>query len=358
MKASTLLRGRSIALTGAVLLAAALSAPTPTAAQQGGGGQADAVAANHPYLADLLDAFDASHGLIYGAVLGEDGGSAQRTDQQLYQRLVRDVLANPRWSAEISAGAPSEGDAGVPSTVPDRVLESLERGNAFHRELLAIYADPDARSPFREVQALVADYRSEAETAFLSDPKDLRIIADRSASGAFRESYPNLHGLMWAHRWLQLAAFEPLIRYQAPERRRAGVMAVMARFWSMLENPPESFPTEMPMAPTIAPSLVAFHPDAAAILDNANMYHDVVANTLVSRGEDPSGSLVAALNRFQDSDYMWTSWYNWNRMAILHGVGNQGGWATDIIPDPRHTDIEMEHEGGHMVIPGMPTEME
>lgn len=357
MKASTLLRGRSLALMGAALFATALSAPTPTAAQQASG-DADAVTANHPYLADLLDAFDASHGLIYGAVLGEDGGSAQRTDQQLYQRLVRDVLANPSWSTEMTSEAPSEGGGAVPNAVPERVLEALDRANTFHRELLAIYADPDARAPFREVQALVAEYGSQPETAFLSDPKDLGIIADRSAEGAFQERYPNLHGLMWAHRWLQLASFEPLIRYQTPEQRRAGVMAVVARFWSMLENPPESFPTEMPMAPTIAPALVAFHPDAAAILDNANMYHDVVANTLVSQGRDPSGSLVAALNRFQDQDYMGTSWYNWNRMAILHGVGNQGGWATDIIPDPRHTDIEMEHEGGHMVIPGMPTEME
>ena len=358
MKASTLLSGRFVAPMGAALLAVAFLAPTPAAAQQGNGGQVDAVSTNHPYLADLLDAFDASHGLIYGAVLGEDESSAQRTDRELYQRLVRDVLANPSWSAEMTSSAPSEGGGTVPNVVPERVLESLERANAFHRELLAIYADPDARAPFREVQALVAEYRSQPETAFLSDPKDMGIIADRSEEGAFRERYPNLHGLMWAHRWLQLAAFEPLIRYQTPERRRAGVMAVVARFWSMLEDPPESFPTEMPMAPTIAPALVAFHPDAAAILDNANMYHDVVANTLVSRGQEPAETLVAALNRFQNPEYMRTSWYNWNRMAILHGVGNQGGWATNIIPDPRRTDIEMEHEGGHMVIPGMPTDME
>lgn len=357
MKASIRLHGRSIALIGAALFATALFAPNSAVAQQGAGGQADAVERNHPYLADLLDAFDASHGLIYGAVLSGDG-SAQRTDTELYNRLVRDVLANPDWSASMTSGAPSEGGATVPDVVPERVLEALERANEFHRELLAIYADPDGVSPFRDVQALVAEYRSDPETAFLTDPKDLAIVADRSAAGAFRESYPNLHGLMWAHRWLQLAAFEPLIRYRTPERRRAGVMAVVARFWSMLDDPPESFPSEMPMAPTIAPALVAFHPEAAAILDNANMYHDVVANTLVGEAQDPSGTLVAALNRFQDPEYLWASWYNWNRMAILHGVGNQGGWATDIIPDPRETEVQMEHEGGHMVIPGMPTEME
>ncbi|MFW6200764.1 MAG: hypothetical protein ACOC8K_09325 [Gemmatimonadota bacterium] len=359
MKAS-IIRVRSVALLAAALLAAGAAAPaSPVAAQQAGageGGQGDAVERNHPYLADLLNAFEASHGLVYQAVLDRDG-SSQRADREAYDRLVRDVLADPGWEAAMAAGEGS-GNAGlVPDVVPDRVLVALERADDFHRDLLAIYADPDATAKFRDVEALVSEYRADPETAFLTDPKDLGLVADQSRSEAFREAYPHLHGLMWAHRWLQLAAFEPLIRYQAPERRRAGIMAVMARYWSMLENPPERFPSEMPMAPTIAPALVAYHPDAAAILDNANLFHDVVANTLVQEGaQGESDALLASLSRFQDPNYMGTSWYDWNRMAILHGVGNQGGWATNIIPDPRQTEIHMDGHGDHhMVIPGMPT---
>ncbi|MDX1567208.1 MAG: hypothetical protein R3223_05355 [Longimicrobiales bacterium] len=357
MKAS-IIQGRSVALVAVALLATGLSAPASPALAQQTAGQGDAVERNHPYLADLLDAFDSAHGLIYQAILNQDAPT-QRTDLQTYNRLVRDVLANPGWQATMTGGE-SSGNAGmVPDVVPERVLEALERANAFHRELLAIYADPDARSAFRDVEALVSEYRTDPETAFLTDPKELTLVADQSEAGAFREAYPHLHGLMWAHRWLQLAAFEPLIRYQTPERRRAGIMAVMARYWSMLENPPESFPSEMPMAPTIAPALVAYHPGAAAILDNANMFHDVVANTLVHEGpQGDSDALLSSLNRFQDPNYLWASWYNWNRMAIIHGVGNQGGWATDIIPDPQETEIHMDEHGGHMVIPGMPTGME
>ncbi len=45
-------------------------------------------------------------------------------------------------------------------------------------------------------------------------------------------------------------------------------------------------------------------------------------------------------------------------MAILHGVGNQGGWATGIIPDPKQTQLQLNQDHhdmeGHIVIPGMP----
>ena len=351
--------GRYVALLAFVLSTPWVFAPMNLEAQENTTSQRGALERHHPYLADLLEAFDSAHRLILAEVVArEPGFSAAEGDPRLYERVVRDILANPDRSVVLASSVTGGGEGGpVGAVVPQRILATLERANAFHRDLVNAYANSDAIQANEAVERLLDAYLSDPENALLPDPKDMAILTEGTQAGAFSMDYARLHGLIWAYRWLQLAAFEPLIRYQTPEMRQAGVLAVVARFWSMLEEPPESLPIQMPMAPTIAPSLVARQPWAAALLDNSGMFRDMVLDILAAGSHvDRGPALEMAIQHFQDPKYMIASFYNWNRMAILHGVGNQGGWALDIIPDPERTDVQQHADHTQhmkMMMPGM-----
>jgi len=341
MKESSVGR-RYVALLGLVLFTLWAFAPMNLEAQDDATSQRTALERYHPYLADLLEAFDSAHHLILAEVVALGGGaSSAGSDPLLYERLVRDVLVNPDRSQVLASSVTGGGEEGrAMAAVPQRILETLERVSAFHQDLLNAYVNPDIVRADEAAQRLVDVYLSGPESALLPDPKDMAILSEGLQAGAFSRDYPRLHGLIWAHHWLQLAAFEPLIMYRTPEMRRAGVLAVVARFWSMLEKPPESFPTQMPLAPTIGRSLVTHQPRAAAVLDNSGMFREAVLDVLAGiTSADRGPALEMAIQKFQDPGYLIASFYNWNRMAILHGVGNQGGWALDIIPDPERTEV-------------------
>lgn len=331
---------------------------------QGIGAERSALERDQPHLAELLNALDAAQALVFQAVASAeadlDPGRAADTDHRLFERIVREVLTNPEFSPGASSEETGEGGWAADSQIPHRARVTLERAGAFRRDLLNLFASGNASDAYREVEAHVDEYLGGSETSLLADPKDVTWVKseDRPEAAAFREAYPNLHGLLWAQQWLQLAAFEPLIRYRNPGQRRAGVSAVVARFWSLLTRPPESFPTEMPLAPTVARTLVARHSDAAAILDNANMFRETIMDILVRMPHAESNrALEVALDQFQDPESHTVSWYDWNRTAILSGVGNQGGLATGILTNPQDTELrlnESRHGAGHMVMPGMP----
>ncbi|MFW6206508.1 MAG: hypothetical protein ACOC5J_01085 [Gemmatimonadota bacterium] len=312
----------------------------------------------HPYLKNLLDATAAQRRTILTGALDPADEAGAGMDVLLYERLVRDGLANSDWSAATTSGSEEAGgEHGTNGASLPELLLLLDRVDRFQRDPLKALAEPDTTAANRAVETLVNGYFSDSSTSLASVPKDMAILEEGTAAGAFGQAYPRLHGLIWAHQWLELALFEPLIRYYTPEKRQGGVIAVVARFWSMLEEPPRSFPTQMPMAPTIARSLAVRHPQAAAILENRNMLYQAVTDILAEESDpDPDKAIRSVLTRFQDPSYRATSWYEWNRMAILHGIGNQGGWAFDIIPDPERTEAHLDHHGHglhHGTMPGM-----
>ena len=342
MKKSSV-RGRYVALLAVALSTLWAFAPMDLEAQESATSQRTPLDSQHPYLADLLEAFDSAHDLILAEIVAREGrADLAGGDPLLYARVVRDIFATPDRSL-VQASSATGGEEGgrTMAAVPPRILVALERANALHRDLVNAYVNPDVVQADAAAERLVNAYLSDAESALLPDPKDKAILSGGVQAGAFSRDYPRLHGLIWAHHWLQLAAFEPLIRYQTPEMRRAGVLAVVARFWSMLKEPPESFPTQMPVTPTIARSLAARQPQAAALLDNSGLFRDAVLDVLAGRSPADRGpALEMALQRFQDPGYLIASFYDWNHEAILSGVGNQGGWALDIIPDPERTEVK------------------
>jgi hypothetical protein len=335
-----------MSLLAVALLPCLASAPAELLAQQDVASGRAALDQRYPYVEELLNALDRSEKLIYEAVLEAKVEAPDEADQRVYQRLVRDGLASGQGVSLM------ETDGAGPEAVPEEVRAVLDRTDDFYWSLLRLVADPAVEHPDREAGALVRAY-SEG-VALSSLPTDMSMVAASARYGEFQRAYPRLHGLIWARRWLQLAVFEPLLLFRTPEARQAGIAAVVARFWAMLDEAPLHFPTAMPMAPTIAPNLVAFSPAGAAILENASMLRESIGDALVSEGmANRSGVLHEVFSGFQDRGYRRVNAMEWRQMAFMHGVGNQGGWAIGIVPPPDLEEMHMDHSHMMGIMPGM-----
>ncbi|MGH7629728.1 MAG: hypothetical protein ACREOF_10190 [Gemmatimonadales bacterium] len=125
-----------------------------------------------------------------------------------------------------------------------------------HRQIYDVYADE--RLPMAEKDSLIeklTDYYLTNECkAFRPVPKSMTLMDDQYYSQVFRKGYPKVNGLIWAYHWLQVGLYEPLIVGQDRVKRKAGVDAALARFWSMVEDPPQAFPKVMPMTATWRPT--------------------------------------------------------------------------------------------------------
>jgi hypothetical protein len=148
-----------------------------------------------------------------------------------------------------------------------------------------------------------------------------------------------------------------------PAEKKAGVKATVARFWSMLDEPPTRMPNVMPMTSAIAPRFSERHPRAAAIFDNLHMMHDIISDVLVADTIPPERKrevIYAQLDEFQDSTRNVMSWDEWRNMGkMMGGVAVMGGSATRLLagvhapvtPPPSMAGTEhgaMRHEAGAM----------
>ncbi|MEX1258011.1 MAG: hypothetical protein WEG36_10360 [Gemmatimonadota bacterium] len=350
------------------LLAAACSAlPACAVAQVGGeaGNGVSALEREHPDLYSLLVRLERANGVLFGRLLAE--GEAVRAtgtdiptfefEFEMFDELA--AIADSEGTADELAASAAAG-YGV---LGERGAEVIERANAFHRELLGIYANPAVTDRAQAVDAAVERYLSRPEVALPAEPKDMDILYDHPYTWAFRTGYPDLGGFVWAGHWYQLAASEPLMIFDTREERLEGLETVRERFFSKLSygEPPESFPTELPLAPPIAPLLVSAHPRAAIILDNLNMLQDVLADVLVSPTvKDVRAALDEAVAQFVDPTYRMADRYDWMVMALRHSIFNQGGPALGTMTrTERNNSGHAQHlqgGGGAIILPGMPGE--
>jgi hypothetical protein len=189
------------------------------------------------------------------------------------------------------------------------------------------------------------------------------ILYDHPFTWAFRTGYPDLGGFVWAGHWYQLAASEPLMLSKTPDERLAGLATVRSRYFAKLSygEPPEFFPSELPLTPPIAPLLVSAHPRAAIILDNLNMLQDVLSDILVAPGaKDVQAALDETITQFLDPTFRVTDRYDWMVMALRHSIFNQGGPALGTMTrTERNNSGHAQHlqgGGGPIILPGMPGE--
>jgi hypothetical protein len=347
-----LMRSRIIPALLLVLLTLSAALPNTSQAQQAAEAERWIASLKNecPDLHALLTTLERAHGVLYGA-LARDRGKVQQSDiYRLLARRVTEGAASSRPDPEAEAGYAVLGARGA---------EVIRRTHAFHREILAIYASLGAAAGERALDEAVARYRRRPEVALPDVPKDMGILYDHPYTWSFKTTYPDLNGFVWATHWFQLAALEPLEVYTTREERLQGLRVVTDRFHRKLSfgTPPDAFPTELPLAPSIAPGLVAFrHPRAAAIIDNLNMMHDVLADVLVHpEVDDVRAALDEVIDRFTDPDYRVVEVDNWIVMALRHSIFNQGGPALGTMTQSeRNGSGHLQHFGrGRAIIPGM-----
>jgi len=342
-----------------VLLVVVLAAVGPTgAAAQGTTAVERRVATferDHPELYALVIGVTRAHGVLYGALAR---GRGKTREAETFGRMTRRTSPG----ALISRPDP-EAEAGY-AMLGAKGAEVIRRTQAFQLEVLAILATVDASARTKALDEATDRYLSRPEVSLPDVPKDMTILYDHPYSsivvpvpGAPKRKTPRLKGFVWAATWLQLAAAEPLELATGADRAR-GLEVVTDRFQRKLAygKPPQTFPSELPLAPSIAPELVTTHLRTAAIIDNLNMMHAVLADVL----EHPKVTGVRAaiddvVEQFTNRTYRVVDVDDWIRMALRHSIFEQGGPAIGVMTvSDRNGSGHLQHlNGGRGILPGM-----
>ncbi len=345
-------------------LVLALGPARPVLGQDAGElGRADALLQHHPGLHDLLVRLERAQGVLLDELVRE--GEAVRAsgddvptfgfEFDMVDRLT--FLVQGEGKAEQEAEAAAAGYAAL----GDRGADIVSWGQAFQREVVSILADPEVPDPSAALASAVSRYRSRPEAALPSVPKNMDILYGHAYALGFRTGYADLDGLLWAGHWLRLAATEPLTDFPAGPERVAGIDTVTTRYYSKLSygEPPQFFPSEIPLAPAIAPGFIWLSPESAMIWDNLSMLLEVLTDVLASpETPDVPGGIEAAIDFFMDPDLAVTDQDEWEIMALRHGIFFQGGYPLSVMTESeRNVDGHAAHfqGGGALVtIPGMP----
>lgn len=247
-------------------------------------------------------------------------------------------------------------DPPMPDGLSPTASALLVLGSEFRRDVVAALADDD---PTAAVARVVSEYRADRERTYPAAPKNMDILYDHDAALAFRTRFPDLTGLRWAGEWAKLAVTEPMTDLPAGSARTAGLDTVAARFRAKLTpgEPPHAHPTQLPLAPAIAPGLMWVSPEAAMIWDNHSMFVEVVADILSSPGvDDRVAAIDAAAEFFADPTLGVTPRLTWETMALRHGIFFQGGFPLAVMTESErnaHGHGAHLRSGSPMVIPGM-----
>ena len=291
--------------------------------------------ANYPEAARLFNAFDYGHAVLYERLYTK-GDQAGPDLEKEYRYLTTDLLVRPpRFAVAEEVIMPEY------AKVAWRAKMMFDWAHILHRQIYDAYADDRLNLSQRDslIERLTDYYLSNRKYAFTDKPKAMSLMDEQYFSQAFRRTHPKFNGLIWAYHWLQIGLYEPFIEGRTPGERKSGVQATVARFWSMLEDPPSRFPRYMPISSAIAPRFSAAHPRAAVIFDNLHMMHDIISDILtadtIPRGR--KGEVIdRQLDMLQDPSRDVMSLDEWRRMAEhMGGVAAMGGPATGLLDMPR-----------------------
>ena len=292
---------------------------------------------NYPAADRLFNAFDYGHAILYERLWTRPGAPTSLLEEKEYSFITRELLVNP-------PNLPLE-EAAIEIAYAKLAPEAkmmFDWAHLLHRQIYDVWADerlvPAAKD--RKVQELVRYYKTRKDLAFSSRPKTMELMEGQPYSLAFRKNYPKFNGLIWAYHWLQIGLYEPLLAGRNSDERQTGIIAAVARFKQMIENPPTSMPRIMPMSPAVAPLFTERYPEAAIIFDNLHSMHDVVsdilANPAVPRNQKRARILEAARRYRDDTSYVM-SVEEWKDMGQMMGVENMGGPVRGFLagfPEP------------------------
>jgi hypothetical protein len=107
-------------------------------------------------------------------------------------------------------------------------------------------------------------------------------------------------------------------------------------------------PSELPMAPAIAPDLYSQSPEAALILDNLNILETIIADILAYPNvDDRETAMSAAVALFTNKEMSDTEPMEYLLFALRGGIYDQGGPAVgDLSQSERNRSrsaMNMQH---------------
>lgn len=292
----------------------------------------------YPEAARLFNAFDYGHAVLYEVLYTRSGADARAELARQFRYLTTDLLVRPpRFAIPEEAVMPSY------AKIAWRGKEMFDWAHVLHRQIYDAYADPRLTAAGKDslIERLTDYYLSRSGYSFAAVPKSMALMDEQYFSQTFRRLDPRFNGLIWAYHWLQVGLYEPFLVYHTPAEQKAAVQATVARFWSMLDDPPSHMPTVMPMTATVAPEFSKRHPRAAAIFDNLHMMHDIISDILASDSvphDRKRDVIYAQLRELADSSRNVISWEDWRGMGdMMGGIDAMGG------PPAGHPHRE-EHE--------------
>lgn len=295
---------------------------------------------SYPEGARLFNAFDYGHAVLYERLYTlPDSADVAAALEKEYRFLTTDLLVRPpRFAVAEEVIEPTY------AKLAWRAKLMFDWAHVLHRQIYDVYADEDVAEVRRDslIERLTDYYLSRRDIAFAPVPKSMALMDEQYYSQVFRRRFAKFNGLIWAYHWLQVGLYEPLIVGRSSDERKAGVLAAVARFWQMLEDPPRSMPQVMPLTATVAPEFTKRHPRAAAIFDNLHMMHDIISDVLAADTvpRDRKREVIyGVLAEFRDTTRNVMTRDEWLKMgAHMGGIDAMGGPAVGLLRNkPRPT---------------------
>jgi hypothetical protein len=290
----------------------------------------------YPEAARLFNAFDYGHAVLYERLYTlPDSARAAAALEKEYRFLTTDLLVRPpRFAVAEEVIEPRY------AKIAWRAKLMFDWAHVLHRQIYDVYADEDIPETKRDslIERLTDYYLSRRDIAYVPVAKSMALMDEQYYSQVFRRHYPKFNGLIWAYHWLQVGLYEPLIAGRTPDEKKAGVQAAVARFWTMLKDPPATMPRVMPMTATVAPLFTARHPRAAAIFDNLHMTHDIISDILAADTVPRTRKravIYAVLAEFRDTTRNVMTHDEWLMMGHhMGGIDVMGGPVLGLLRLP------------------------
>ena len=269
----------------------------------------------------------AAGGMNHGAMGMGTTGSGPYPDMEVESRINLLAVMRGEHDDEDAINAYEQSSA-----INRHAAEVFKRGRDFESQLFAIYIDDSITDKRAAVSAAISAYLSDDQHSVAIQPKESAFLIEHEQATGFATAFPRLSGFLWTQQWLQLAALEAVILETLDDQFAGGVDIALERFWNKIGSaggmsmfPP---PSELPMAPAIAPDLYSQSPEAAIILDNLNILETVVADILAYPNEpDREAKIDAAVALFTNKDQVEAEPMDYLLFALRGGIYNQGGPA-------------------------------
>lgn len=351
-------RSRCASIGVATALVVMLADPVPA---QDATVAAGAFNRTHPGAGVVLDNIPVNLQSVFGSLRASNGGQLPGdTHAGLMNSLARPTGGNVS-------------DFGLTA----RANEVISRARALHRQILDIYASPDVSDPHAAAEAAIDAYLADSSTALPATPKDAEIMqaaghaatnhVAHAAEGhaghdmtpgpiiGFASMYPDVTRFLWAQQWLEIAAFEPVLRSERSGGGPAAMNGVVERFRDRLSVRDDRL-SVMPTTVAISPELTLRHRRASIILNNLHMLEMAIADELSSGATgDTDARIEAVVDRFLDTEQYAIDENLWLRQSLRRSVYLQGGPAIgDMDRNDRNIGSPGDHRirGAHPVMPG------